>query len=72
MSKIDEFIRMFEDMLKNAKWGFEDDEWYEPLKRKGIMDDDEILSDNYYDAQCVAFTLKVLKVIRGDYDSEYN
>lgn len=64
--RLDKVIEALERMLNNAKWKFEDERFYEPLKEVGLGDYSEegILDDPWYDAQCVAFTLRVLKKVR--------
>ena len=69
LRRLNEVIRALEIALDNATLQYEDERFYEPLRAAGLGEYDEedgILEDRYYDAQCVWFALKVLRLIRGD------
>jgi len=61
--KIEELKKILDKMIKEAKWEFEDDEWYKPLIEIGAIKDAEILEDSYYDAQAVYFARRLLDLI---------
>lgn len=67
LKRLDEYIEALEQALSNAKWQFEDEEFYEPLIKIGLVreGDIEILFDPYYDAQAVAFALRCLRKVRS-------
>ena len=55
---------ILKEMIDKAKYGFEEPEWYEPLREMGLLEEyEDILSDPYYDAEAVEFTYKVLNKI---------
>lgn len=66
--RLGELKKILDGMIKKAKWGFEEDEWYKPLWRlKVICEGEYILDDPYYDAQAIAFARKLLDLIdEGD------
>ena len=62
--KLSELKKVLDEMLEKAKWEFEDDEWYEPLRKLGVLGEyDRIIDDDYYDAQAVAFARKLLDLL---------
>ena len=68
---LEELKRILDNMIENAKVGFQDPEWYEPLIALGVIKEPSIITDDYYDAEAVEFARRLLNFIKEEGSERY-
>ena len=63
---LEELKRILDNMIENAKVGYQDSEWYKPLVDLGVIEEPSIITDDYYDAEAVEFARRLLDFIEEE------
>ena len=61
---LEEMKAILKKMIDEAKPGYQESEWYKPLRKLGLLGEyDSILIDSYFDEEAVEFAYNVLNKI---------